>query len=703
MRVGRVPKRGGSVATRFVAIVALGVLAGSCATPGRAPEAPWVRGAGGEPALPAIPATTGSLELDLVYPPPEATLAVRDSTFVFGATGTGQATLWINSERVRVEPNGAFLAFLPVPPDGRYHLTAIAGADTAVLEREVGIPDPPPLLDPGSATIVEGSAFPRGARTALPGEPILVGFQGTPGGRARLVLPNGRAVPLVEERSTVAEAGGPLEFSIDEPRATAPVEPGVARYRGVFAARPLLSGDTSLARPTLVDHGGGERLRRGVAPRRIERGAREGREVRGAREAGEAGAWARRARWRAEGATAWFELVVGTDTARTPLPLNLALLDPARPRVGVAVDAEPVGVSGDETVVGRVAPGYTYHYFWPNGTLLTLTGEREGAYRVRLSPTQSAWVSSREVRLLEPGTPPATGRVGTVRMTPTPDAVDIRISLSEQVPFSVDVDGRTVELTIHGGYGDTDWLIFGPEDAFVRSAAWGQVGEGYRLTVHLNRQPWGYRAAWAKNGDLILSLRRPPAIDARRPLRGLRIAVDAGHPPAGATGPTRLTEAEANLAISERLEALLREAGAEVVMTRRDTAAVPLLTRTFVAETTDAHILVSVHNNAFPDGVDPFRNAGTSVYYFQPFSLDLARAFQRELVAELRLRDLGVGRADLALVRPTWMPSALTETMYMMIPRQEAALRDPRVIDRIARAHVRALETFLRERAAELR
>ena len=36
-------------------------------------------------------------------------------------------------------------------------------------------------------------------------------------------------------------------------------------------------------------------------------------------------------------------------------------------------------------------------------------------------------------------------------------------------------------------------------------------------------------------------------------------------------------------------------------------------------------LLVSVHNNAFPDGVDPRANHGTSVYYFHPPSAELAR------------------------------------------------------------------------------
>ena len=65
--------------------------------------------------------------------------------------------------------------------------------------------------------------------------------------------------------------------------------------------------------------------------------------------------------------------------------------------------------------------------------------------------------------------------------------------------------------------------------------------------------------------------------------------------------------------------------------------------------------------------------------------------------ASFGLPDLGYIRASLAVVRwPTWMPAVLSETMFFMMPEQEAALRDPAVIQRIAQAHLRALEEFLK-------
>src|SRR4029077_13840686 len=97
--------------------------------------------------------------------------------------------------------------------------------------------------------------------------------------------------------------------------------------------------------------------------------------------------------------------------------------------------------------------------------------------------------------------------------------------------------------------------------------------------------------------------------------------------------------------------------------------------RIVMSEAQDADVLISIHNNALPDGVNPFTNNGTSVFYNHEQSLALARAVQRGLVQQLGLRDLGVGRGDLALVRPTWQPSILTEGLYMIVPEQEAALR----------------------------
>jgi len=112
-------------------------------------------------------------------------------------------------------------------------------------------------------------------------------------------------------------------------------------------------------------------------------------------------------------------------------------------------------------------------------------------------------------------------------------------------------------------------------------------------------------------------------------------------------------------------------------------------------------VLFSIHNNGLPDGINPFVNNGTSVYYNHLRSVPLARAIQTELLKRLGLRDLGIGRGDLALVRGTWMPSVLTEGLFMMMPDQEAALRSADGRHRYAQAVLDGLREYLRTYAAQ--
>ena len=62
----------------------------------------------------------------MVYPPSEHVIESRDSNFVFGSVGNGNAILTIDGTPVPVAPNGAFLAFLPLPSRdvARYDLVA---------------------------------------------------------------------------------------------------------------------------------------------------------------------------------------------------------------------------------------------------------------------------------------------------------------------------------------------------------------------------------------------------------------------------------------------------------------------------------------------------------------------------------------------------------------------------------------------------
>ena len=95
-----------------------------------------------------------------------------------------------------------------------------------------------------------------------------------------------------------------------------------------------------------------------------------------------------------------------------------------------------------------------------------------------------------------------------------------------------------------------------------------------------------------------------------------------------------------------------------------------------------------------PDGINPFTNNGTSTFFQHPQAIGLARRVQEALVAEFGLRDLGVARGDLAMVRPTWYPAVLAEGLFLMIPAQEAAMRTTEGRQRYADAIVAGVRRF---------
>jgi N-acetylmuramoyl-L-alanine amidase len=398
------------------------------------------------------------------------------------------------------------------------------------------------------------------------------------------------------------------------------------------------------------------------------------------------------------------EVIADRDTARSPLPLNLNVLDPARPLVGIAADPNPVGGTNDGYVVGRPAPGTTSHYFWPNGTEFQIVGERANDFQVRLSATLTAFVSADEVRLQPGSTVPARTLVSNVNMQTAADWIDVRFPVTRRLPFAVAQTGRSLSVTLYGATSATDWLTYGKKDPLIQHAEWEQPEDGvYRFRVDLTQPVWGYQTFWAETGNtLVLRMRRPPAIDASNPVRGLLITVDPGHgPPEGRWGPTRMTEAQANLAVALRLRDLIEAAGGRVQITRIDSSAVGLYDRPAMATRENAHLFVSIHHDAVADGVDPNRTPYTSSFFFHPHSTDFARSLQNALVDEIGLPERGYVRASLAVVRwPTWFPAVLTEAMFFIMPQQEAALRNPEMIDRLAHAHLRGIEAFLRARAA---
>jgi N-acetylmuramoyl-L-alanine amidase len=516
------------------------------------------RGARSSPKLPPVPPVTGPLAPRVVYPAANALLRARDSTFIFGSIGNGTASLTINGAPVHVWPNGAFLAFLPLPTDSvapRWDLLVSLGPDTARLTVPIRYPVPPPVDSVAPDTILADTVRARGDT----------------------------------------------------------VRPDTTRL--AVAAQP-------------------------------------------------------------------------PDTTPAYVMLGAGL---------TSLDSIPADT--DRVVVARPTAGGTYKWFLFPGTLVRLV-ERRGAFaRVRLDERLDVWVNGEDAVSLDSTPAPPRRIASNSRVVPNEHGVDLVIPIGARPAYFVEQRGSDLTLTLYGTQATTDIIAYRGNDSFVRTVEWEQESsDRARYTVRLRDEPFGYLVLW-DDGNIVLRVRRRPRVAAATPLRGMVIAVDPGHPPAGATGPTGLVEAQAALWVGERVERLLRERGATVVMTRTTMQPVDLVARPIIARRSDAHALVSIHLNALPDGVNPFRAHGTGTYFFHAHAEPLAREVQRAMVGRLGLPDHGIFYDNLALTRPTWMPSILCEGAFMMMPDQEAALRTPEFQEAYARGIVEGLEAYFRSLA----
>lgn len=352
-----------------------------------------------------------------------------------------------------------------------------------------------------------------------------------------------------------------------------------------------------------------------------------------------------------------------------------------------------------------------YLLFPPAGTRLQLTGQIGREYRVRLTATKTAWVTASHVRSLPPETPSGLAVTGTVGTQVVPGGTLIRLPLSGKQPFKVTSDrlGRYLELEVYGAFSNTDWMKY-PSGGIIESLEWAQTdGETYCLRVEtLPGSWWGYDVRY-EGQELVVELRTPPApVAGKSVLAGLTIALDAGHGAGtGAIGVTGLAEGDANLALAVKLGEKLSGLGARVIMTRPGAEDVAVAARPRIAWENRADLLLSLHNNSLGYGGNPFVRRGFGVYYFTPHSLELARAIHRayrerfSADPQFKLPDDGLRYGNLALTRSPQMPAVLIESAYMIVPEEEAYLKQARFHEACAEAIIRGLEAYAKKRGPD--
>ncbi|MBL0148435.1 MAG: N-acetylmuramoyl-L-alanine amidase [Ideonella sp.] len=344
----------------------------------------------------------------------------------------------------------------------------------------------------------------------------------------------------------------------------------------------------------------------------------------------------------------------------------------------------------------------------PAGTLLMVNGRTATHYRVALAPDTTVWAPRESLAPAPAGTVQPWASFTSLSVEGGTGGDTVSIPVPAGLPYAIravtpQANGSAqLELDLFGAHLATTWITHRASARLVREVSVEQPADGrlrVRIALH-GRLLWGWRVE--HNGSTLqVTVQAPPALHARSPLRGLRIALEPGHggpTNLGAVGATGVPEKDVNRWTVEALKAELESAGARVQIVREGDENPNLAERAARVAASDAQLFISVHANSVDTSRGVLRVQGASAYYRHAHSRDLAAAIQRRMLEQTGLADFGlVGAFNyLPIRRITHTPAVLVEQAFMSHPADEAQMLDASFRARTAKAVRLGVEDFLR-------
>lgn len=340
----------------------------------------------------------------------------------------------------------------------------------------------------------------------------------------------------------------------------------------------------------------------------------------------------------------------------------------------------------------------------PAGARLDVLGRQGDYYWV--SPP-SGWIRMAEGQLLPPGSTRGNPQLTSVQIAEPANQVSLRLGAPCAWQIRENPEQRTISVDLPGVPMVMHEMAFAQNSKNIPSVRLEQTGAGTTVQIPLRQRLWGYSARW--NGkDMVLHITPAPVIDRQRPLRGLKVTLDAGHggEDLGTVGlELKIKEKDLNLQLTQALQKELEAAGAVVTMTRTtDKDVAPpgapadqeLQSRVDVAERSGAQLFLSIHHNARPEVRDGRVSHGTHIYYYHPHSRGLAHAIAAPLAQAIGESSWMHLWRSFHVIRQTRMPAVLVEANFLSNPTLEAGmLKNPDYARKAAAGIRKGVEQFL--------
>jgi N-acetylmuramoyl-L-alanine amidase len=223
----------------------------------------------------------------------------------------------------------------------------------------------------------------------------------------------------------------------------------------------------------------------------------------------------------------------------------------------------------------------------------------------------------------------------------------------------------------------------------------------------------------------------------------LKIAVDAGHggEDHGAKGKAGLLEKEVSLRLALALGERLRDFGYEPLFIRPDDTFIPLWDRAKVANQAGADLFVSLHLNAArargakgsevyflslgegnvdaetlaaENGPEPEKAAdaeGVVASILEDLAQKAYLQDSEKLAVEIQIqlnllggiKERGVKQAPFVVLKGAAMPAVLVETAFISNPKEEAKLKDPVFLRRVADSIAKGIRAYALEANGSVR
>lgn len=178
-------------------------------------------------------------------------------------------------------------------------------------------------------------------------------------------------------------------------------------------------------------------------------------------------------------------------------------------------------------------------------------------------------------------------------------------------------------------------------------------------------------------------------------LSGYNIVLDPGHggKDPGSIGLYGVKEKDVITSTANVVVQKLRNAGANVMLTRTSDHFISLAKRVRISESYDTHAFISLHYNAYPI----ISVNGVSTYYANGNSQKLAQDVQSSLASSVNLRNRGVMQADFHVIHQNSAPSILMELGFITNPNDLSVVQTSDYQGKVAQAITNGLKNYFHE------